>query len=709
MESPGSPTTPPDPAPAPPLRWHDVVLSLVALTALAVAQPLLDLLGRNAVFFVAHDAGRAAVVTLAVGLTLLLPLVAATIVLLLTRVHRRAGAALHETLLAALAAILVLVVLRVSGVGRAFPGLVSLGVAAVLGVLAALAYHRNATVRRLLNVAAVAAPVVIAAFLFSTPVRGLVIPPEGSERPVTLGPDSPPVVLVVFDELPLASLLDGDGGIDSGSYPAFARLAADGTFFRNATTVHTSTADAIPAALSGRYTRPEQLPTAADHPTNLFSLLAGTYTMHVAEPITDLCATARCRAANREPAASRYSTLLQDLVVVGSHLVVPTELATGLPPMDQGWRDFRTEAFAEGGHPPRLQNRLAPFNRFIREIEPRGRPTLHFLHSLLPHRPWRHLADGRAYPWKDLPGFKDRVWMRRDWLVAQGYQRHLVQVQLADRLLGRLLDKLEREGMYDRALVIVLADHGASFTPGTSLRDVTRETFGEIGAVPLLVKTPRQADGRVSDLPLESVDIMPTVLDVVGGEAPSGLDGRSAFDTTVAPRTSKRMLPRLGGDLRFDVSGSEKRLAVERKLRLFGDGSGGADPYNLAPPGTRHLLGQSSSAQPAGGVTGMSFVLENADAYSDVDRSSRVMASARLSGVVRGVHAGERSPVLAVAVNGIVAAVTRADDAGADPDRAFQALIPPTLLRDGNNDVDILLVRPRGGLVLLSEGEPLDA
>ncbi len=46
----------------------DVVLSLVGLTALAVAQPLLDLLGRNAVLRRPRDVDPAELVLLAVGL-----------------------------------------------------------------------------------------------------------------------------------------------------------------------------------------------------------------------------------------------------------------------------------------------------------------------------------------------------------------------------------------------------------------------------------------------------------------------------------------------------------------------------------------------------------------------------------------------------------------------------------------------------------------
>ncbi len=88
----------------------------------------------------------------------------------------------------------------------------------------------------------------------------------------------------------------------------------------------------------------------------------------------------------------------------------------------------------------------------------------------------------------------------------------------------------------------------------------------------------------------------------------------------------------------------------------------------------------------------MSVALRHPQAYADVDVSSPVLPAAHLVGVVRGVTAGA-SPVLAVAVNGTVAAVTRAEPGGGGQ-REFSAMIPPRLLRDGRNDVAVLLVGP---------------
>ena len=72
-------------------------------------------------------------------------------------------------------------------------------------------------------------------------------------------PGGPPIVMVVFDQLPLTSLLSESGGIDP-RYPNFAALADDATWFRNATTVAELTGWAMPALTSG--SSPQRLSAA---------------------------------------------------------------------------------------------------------------------------------------------------------------------------------------------------------------------------------------------------------------------------------------------------------------------------------------------------------------------------------------------------------------------------------------------------------------
>ena len=97
-----------------------------------------------------------------------------------------------------------------------------------------------------------------------------------------------------------------------------------------------------------------------------------------------------------------------------------------------------------------------------------------------------------------------------------------------DHQIGWLLEQLRRRRLLDNTLVIFASDHG------DMLGDhfLWRKTYAYEGSarIPLLVRFPRglgMRPGQVCDRPVELRDIMATVLDVCGVEAPPTMDGRS--------------------------------------------------------------------------------------------------------------------------------------------------------------------------------------
>lgn len=666
-----------------------IALSILGLTTLAVTQPLLDLVGRNTAFLVAHDVGRLDLLGVTAAVAFAAPLLLAAAVLAVRAVSVRGGDVVHDAVVAGLLALVVLLVLRISGLGRFVPAPAELAAAGVLGAAGALAYRRAPAVRSVLSYAALLAPVVVAFFLLATPARGVLLPTAATEGTTVSGP-TPPIVLVVFDELPLATLLDEQHVVDRESFPAFAAFAEQSTFFRNATASHSSTVEAVPSLLSGRYVPTNTLPTPTGHPTNLFSVLDGTYRSHALEPLTQLCAVDGCRAADGGRPANDYATLARDLGVLQLHLLVPDDWISRLPPIDAGWRDFGAlenldrDAFLTGAKAALRQDTAGAFRRFVGEIRPAQRPTLHVLHTLLPHRPWRHLPDGRLHGGTGEPSLTPEGWTPRVWPMQQSYQLHLAQTRFADLLLGELLARLKETGQYDDALVVVVADHGLSLLPGTPPRDVTQDSLVQIAPVPLFVKRPGQTTGEITDEPVETVDVMPTVLDLLDAEVPAGLDGVSVFSPDNDP--ARRMVDADGRSWELDTAQGPLFEGVGRKLALF---PAAGDLYRLTPPGYRHLLGER--VPPAlQAASPLRVSLERARMYERV-RPRSTAVPALVVGEVHGLDAQADAPVLAIAVNGSVAAVTRAE-AGAGGPGPFRALLPPAHLRPGANKVDVLLV-----------------
>ncbi len=681
------------------LRPSDVLLSIVAIFALAVAQPLLDLLGRNAEFFLARAAPPIDIAFLAVLVAVVLPLLIGLLVVAAGSLNTRAGRVAHFGVLALLGGILALQVMLRTPLER-LPGWVEIGIAATIGTLIAIAFYRYATLRTVFRVGAFAPLAIVGLFLFGSPASQLVFAGSAISEPASVTVDSPaPVVMVIFDEFPLASLMDAEGNIQEDVYPNFARLARDGTWFRNATTVQQQTERALPAILTGNDPGEDGgLPTANEYPANLFTLLAGSYDLHVRESVTELCPEFACENTSRPslPLGSRWSALWSDLRVVAGHLFLPEDIADGLPPINQTWSNFtdRTDA-EEFDIIARFQaleaaDRRLPVAEFITAIEPPdGEPPLHFLHALLPHVPWSYLASGQAYPSPSpAPGSKSPGWGPDEWLVDQAYQQHLVQVMYVDTVVGELIERLEDTGLYDDALIVVMADHGVTVRPDIPHRRVAYEsTIGDIAAVPLFIKQPNDPGHGVDDYRAETIDVLPTIADVLGIDPPWQTDGSSLFDADRPERTESQITGS-EGVITFGTDGSEVRAVAARKVSHFGDHG----PYGLAPDGHADLLGTRLVDLDIGPSDGISVTIRDEADYADVDVDGPWLP-ARVRGVVKGDV--DDDLILGVAVNGEVVAVTRTF-ATDDGTTEYGALIPPESLVDGANTVELVLIRDSG-------------
>ncbi|HEU4425805.1 MAG TPA: sulfatase-like hydrolase/transferase, partial [Pilimelia sp.] len=526
------------PEPAAPSRVRReayAFLEIAAVCGLAVAQPLLDITGKSPDFFLFYGAGAVDVLLMVAVFVLLPPLVlwgAGALAGLAGHVVRRV---VHAATLGALLALLAVQVGKQTLPVRGLPlGLL----AAAAGAALVAAYVKWEASRQLLRYAAVGPVVFALLFVFGSPASGVVLTRyRPGAAAAAVGPH-PPVVLIVFDELPTLSLLDSSSKIDAARFPNFARLAGRSTWYRNATGVSGWTPQALPAMLTGRYPAKDAAPHYSQYPDNLFTLLGSRYDLRVQESITQLCPPRLCERAVAQRGGlpvmlEESAALLQDIVSPQERHRDPTAgfqeptvadqpQAGVTPPTDPKFR-WNT---LDDNQPVRFRD----FVTGLSETAPAAatgssRPTAHVLHLLLPHTPWRYLPSGVQYEApEDLP-------TDGEWWPILARQRHLLQLGYADRLLGATLDALEDSGLFDRSLVVVTADHGVSFTPGSVGRSLTavRRSAAEVLWVPLFIKRPGQGDGVVDDRNWEHVDLVPTVADIAGMRVPWHVDGLSAL------------------------------------------------------------------------------------------------------------------------------------------------------------------------------------
>ena len=113
------------------------------------------------------------------------------------------------------------------------------------------------------------------------------------------------------------------------------------------------------------------------------------------------------------------------------------------------------------------------------------------------------------------------------------------KITLIDEWIGQILAALERKGLLDDTLVIVGSDHGEMLGDHNRL---SKSVFYESAIrVPLIVKMPgAQPPGRVYDGMVETIDLLPTILDAAGAETPRTADGRSLLPLVAGRAESQR-------------------------------------------------------------------------------------------------------------------------------------------------------------------------
>jgi arylsulfatase A-like enzyme len=187
-------------------------------------------------------------------------------------------------------------------------------------------------------------------------------------------------------------------------------------------------------------------------------------------------------------------------------------------------------------------------SRFLREN--RGKPWMLYVNFLEPHMPFYGPRDSQYDP-ADIPlppNFdnllgEDRPLKAR--LLAEHYARDGIcgikldtpdgwrrlianywgLCSLIDTHIGTILDTLEASGEADRTLVVFTSDHGDMMGAHRLVAKCVQ--FEEAVRVPLLLRLPGQRQGRRVLGPVSQVDIVPTLLDLLGQHVPENLQGRS--------------------------------------------------------------------------------------------------------------------------------------------------------------------------------------
>lgn len=674
--------------------WWSRPAVLFGVAGVAITQPVLDLFGRNPEFFVAGHYSSRQIVKFALVVALAPALICGAATTLASLVRARLGTVVFTAALAALAALFGLVLADSLGIDPPWLAL-PFGGAVAVGVVWLEA--SRAWARSLLALLAVGNLVFLGQFLVASPAAELVGGDTSAGEFGTVGSIdlAGPVVFVILDEFPVTTLMRADGTLNTARYPNFGRLAASSTWFRNASSHSPMTSTSVPSILTGRLPESGQLPTVADHPRNLLSLFGSQYRTVRYESVTDLCPRWVC--ASMQGASVRQA--LHDGAVAYGHTVLPGGLADRLPDVDHSWGGFGDEAGdgaeateategSSGGSPAAVVDvgddgygrwhtldpwdrsplgQLTAFETTVSQIGPD--PSVGFVHVALPHYPWTLSPWGTrltGFPHDltsdpDDPAFDEANVLR--------YQLHSLQAGAADLAVGTMIDHLQEIGAWDDALVVVTSDHGISLLPPDLGRRYTDRNGEELLRMPLFVKAPGQSTGSVDDSVAQTIDILPSIVDLLSIDTDWTFDGHSLYDGSepeVDPRVDEDLDPALA-------------IAARHAAEFASD-----DWVGLAATGPhRSLVGTPVDAIAVGDASAMTWAPDDRDLFGSLP-TARGEVPFLLAGSV-STRDGERPPDLVVAVNGTVAGrITPFDRV--DGDWRFLGTVGPFYV-DGANAV----------------------
>ena len=216
------------------------------------------------------------------------------------------------------------------------------------------------------------------------------------------------------------------------------------------------------------------------------------------------------------------------------------------------WEEETTDPSGEPGKPRRRITKPSDLNRVIQPwlAEKHEGHRFYYIHYLRPHEPYTPPADlrprlskrelrrcGEPPAWPEL--LKQRNIANRKGESEACLERHLRSTYLGnlsfvDRAIGELFGWLRQEGLYEESIIVFTSDHGEAFFEHR-LYGHNKTLYDDMVRIPLVIRFPASAGIRPQRIavPVESIDILPTLLDYLGLPIPKHAEGDSLWPLVV--------------------------------------------------------------------------------------------------------------------------------------------------------------------------------
>jgi len=322
----------------------------------------------------------------------------------------------------------------------------------------------------------------------------------------------PPVFILTFEKL-VSSYFTDDRGRILDHFPNIKRLASESDYYPNAYANSNGTVMALTALYTGRNFTGYWALGPRNSGRHLRDIVGENRKVYMLLDLLNYCAPGRdvcirsignSALTNLDIIQGWYKTYAKTTIPRTVHRLMVREHVEFNP-----WTDMwnRETAVPEGQSPPIVVGKRQ-FEHLKSILKAEGaNPNLYIMHN------W--ISDGSAH--ERLGAF--------------------------DHELGRFVAFLKETGIYDRALIVVLADTGHEKGWGDWGRRSEFKASPDLLKILALIKRPAGAPGRVIRAPLRQIDILPTVLSHLKMDARAyGMDGVPVTDPRDKSTLSDRLL-----------------------------------------------------------------------------------------------------------------------------------------------------------------------
>lgn len=320
-------------------------------------------------------------------------------------------------------------------------------------------------------------------------LSGGLLPLLGCQQDFSTDPDRPNIIMITADDLAWREL--SCYGNQELNTPNIDRLAEEGVKFNRCFVVSSSCSPSRASLITGQYPHTNGV-TGLTH-LHPFSQLS-PFHRTLPEMLEDI----------------QFNTCLE-----GKWHVAPY--------MPAGWFGYQERLSGLFGEDMWIQNadKTVDFikqnknNRFYLEVN--------YMNN---HRK----DDGEFYFDPDFPKDPEQVHVPEYYTLPQWPEikleiaKYYSQTEKMDHMIGRILDTLDEEGLAENTLVVFVSDNGPPF-PGNKMTLYDRGT-----AVPLLVRWPARFPAKKEvDHLINTIDIMPSILESAGISIPEDIQGKSFY------------------------------------------------------------------------------------------------------------------------------------------------------------------------------------